>query len=801
MWSFFEFLNDDSVLTVLDVGAALTDSPIYQRMVDAKRARLIGFEPDADACKRLNEKFGQPHRFFPLFAGDGRPAIFHQTNWGASGSLFEPNTALQNKFRCLGDVTVPIAKHSISTTRLDDIDEITDVDFVKIDVQGSELAVFQNATRVLADAVLIQTEVCFVELYKQQPMFSDVDAFLRSQGYQFHDMLAGVRAFKPMLNARSSAPYFLRAFRQMLWADAYYVKDWMHLDRLPAVKLKHMAALLHDVLGSYDLAYLALQEMDKKSGTDVATRYLTRLEDEGVCVGDADDGAPLPLSALMTGEKPELPTPVAPFKTKTVEWSPIVLKTAEGISITVPASLKCISTYILLEQEQWFEKEVGYVRRWLKSGMNVIDIGANVGVFSLPIARRVGPAGNVFAFEPGGSNRRHLDSSRLENGLDNLRVSACALSDSEKAGWLEIKSSGELNSLIEGSPASSEDAERVRVSTLDVQALEGTWPSIDFVKIDAEGQEARIVAGGREFFRQQSPLVMYEVNNVGSQNNGLRWIFEALGYTTYRLLGDASCLVPFGSDESLDKYEVNLFAAKPDRAAGIASDGLLVTELTGFSLTDEEKNKALASLLDLPYARSFEFSPQDVRQCPYGNGLIAYAAYRFVELSPARRYAALCAAFETLHAYCEATPTSTATASLVRVALDLGHRLLVVDALTALLHVTDEPINQPFFPPCQRYEGLPCEGREADWFSAAAIEQLEISQEYSSLFAKKGLDRLQGLCLSPFASAEISRRAILRSARAGMALRDVSGYLNPAHQHQNPFYWSPTGLSEIFALL
>lgn len=798
MWSFFEFLDDDCIVTVLDIGAALLESPPYQSLVDAKRARLIGFEPDVGECAKLNKKYGEPHSFYPYFVGDGKPAIFHKTNWGATGSLFEPNTPLLDKFHCLGELVIPVAQHPVVTKRLDDIDEIVDVDFLKIDVQGSELSIFQNADRVLADAVLIQTEVSFVEIYKQQPMFSDVDKFLRSNGYQLHDFGAESRSFKPLLNSRSPNPHpLLRAFRQKLWGDAFYVKDWMHLDRLPPSKLKKLAALLHDIVGSYDLAYVALQAMDMQLGTEISARYLQRLEGDGICVADTAHTASL-VAELKGKINPS--APIIPLNPGADKRPSIVLTTEEGISISVPASLNCITTYVILEQERWFEKETHFILHWLQQGMNAIDIGANVGVFSLPMARRVGLAGRVFAFEPGSENRQHLERSRIGNGLDNLHISACALSDSAKEGWLQIESSGELNSLIEDSE-SSENAERVQVSTVDIQEQECSWPSIDFVKIDAEGQEARIVAGGRDFFRRQSPLVMYEVKSGLSYNTGLRWIFEALGYATYRLLGDASCLVPVSSDEALDSFELNLFAAKPDRAASMAVCGLLVTEPVVFCLADEERNKAIEGMLGLLYAQSFEFSKEDIFSCEYGEALIAYAAYRFVELSPARRYAALCAAFAVLSAHCANTPTSTGLASLARVALDLGCRLVAVEVLKELLDRTGERIEQPFFPPCRRYENLPSDGCEADWFYASVIEQLEISQAFSSRFANDSPARLQLLCESAFASAEMSRRTLLKLARTGMGRRDFSRYLNPNHQHRNPTYWTPSGLSELISLL
>ncbi|MGZ3033425.1 FkbM family methyltransferase, partial [Pseudomonas aeruginosa] len=83
-----------------------------------------------------------------------------------------------------------IADSRIATHRLDDIGEIDAMDYLKIDVQGSELAVFQNGRRRLAEVVVIQTEVSFLPLYKKQPVFGEIDLELRSQGFIPHALLA-----------------------------------------------------------------------------------------------------------------------------------------------------------------------------------------------------------------------------------------------------------------------------------------------------------------------------------------------------------------------------------------------------------------------------------------------------------------------------------------------------------------------------------------------------------------------------------------------------------------------------------
>lgn len=241
------------------------------------------------------------------------------------------------------------------------------------------------------------------------------------------------------------------------------------------------------------------------------------------------------------------------------------IRMSDGVTIAAPASLRSITTYVLLEQETWFEKEPAFLRRWLRPGMVAIDIGANLGVYSLPMARLVGPSGRVFAFEPGSEARRHLQRSREINGASHLHISPLALSDGKRSGRLVFGQSSELNTLN-----AAGEGEAVDISSLDDEAR--GWPAPDFVKIDAEGEEERILAGGQEFFARHSPLVMFEVS--ASDKMRLRHLFEAMGYRVFRQLVRPALLVPV--PPVLDDYELNLFAAKPDRVRLLMEQGLLV---------------------------------------------------------------------------------------------------------------------------------------------------------------------------------------------------------------------------------
>jgi len=262
------------VITVVDVGALPLPGAreFYAGLIDQGLCRVIGFEPAGDACERLNEEHGNDHTFLPYFIGNGEKGTFRLCNPEMTSSLFEPNTALLEKFQNLAELTQVVERSEVETRRLDDVEEARAADMVKLDVQGAELDVIENADAVLENAVVVHTEVEFVPMYKDQPLFAEVDQALRARGFSFHKFMgfAG-RAFKPLIVGDQNA-----LASQYLWSEAVYVKDFMALEVLTAEQILKQAIILHEVYGSCDMAHHILAEYDRKSGDSLAQRYLAK---------------------------------------------------------------------------------------------------------------------------------------------------------------------------------------------------------------------------------------------------------------------------------------------------------------------------------------------------------------------------------------------------------------------------------------------------------------------------------------------------------------------------------------------
>ena len=260
-------------LTIVDIGAMAVGEDIFDSLIAHEETEVIGFEPQADECARLNALHPK-RRYLPYFIGDGHRHTFHLTNSGLTSSLLEPDMAFLSAFTGLAEVCQVVDRAIVDTVRLDDVAEITTCDYLKIDVQGAEKMIFANAKRVLADTLVIHTEVEFAPLYRNQPLFGDVDAELRSQGFVFHCFTIPTgRAFAPVvLNGDLN-----RSVNQQLWADAVYIRDFMQLARLSDEQLLAFAALMHEVYASFDLATMLLTEYDRRRGDTCAQRYLAAL--------------------------------------------------------------------------------------------------------------------------------------------------------------------------------------------------------------------------------------------------------------------------------------------------------------------------------------------------------------------------------------------------------------------------------------------------------------------------------------------------------------------------------------------
>lgn len=210
----------------------------------------------------------------------------------------------------------------------------------------------------------------------------------------------------------------------------------------------------------------------------------------------------------------------------------------------------------------WEPTETDFIVSQLKAGQNFLDIGANLGWFSLYAAQAVGPTGHIYAIEPRSTTFQALKRTINENEFserctlwntalgEDSRISTLAWAPSERnqGHTFLLPPSELLKPGLEG--------ERVEIARLDDLNISR---KIRVIKIDVEGAEPSVIRGGMKLIEKDLPIVVAEVfprslKSQGEDPNEFLKILEPLGYKTYLLTdnGIGRAINHCGTD--LDSY-------------------------------------------------------------------------------------------------------------------------------------------------------------------------------------------------------------------------------------------------------
>jgi FkbM family methyltransferase len=257
---------------IVDVGANPLDSaPPYDPLLRAGAADVIGFEPNPEALAKLNAMKGPNETYLPHAVGDGRRHTLNFCLAPGMTSLLTPNPAVLDMFHGFPDWGRVTSTEELDTVRLDDIPETAGVEMIKIDIQGGELMALSHAKKRLKSTLVIQTEVEFLPMYVDQPLFSEVEIFLRKQGFMLHRFFPTVsRVVRPMMIDNN--PY--AELSQLFWADAIFIRDIIRPERLSDDQLLKMGAILNDCYRSIDVVLRLLSEHDRRTGGHLGEAYL-----------------------------------------------------------------------------------------------------------------------------------------------------------------------------------------------------------------------------------------------------------------------------------------------------------------------------------------------------------------------------------------------------------------------------------------------------------------------------------------------------------------------------------------------
>jgi len=177
----------------------------------------------------------------------------------------------------------------------------------------------------------------------------------------------------------------------------------------------------------------------------------------------------------------------------------------------------------------------------LKPGMVFIDVGANLGYYTLLGAKRVGPHGQVHSFEPAPLQFRHLTLNVETNQIANVVLNNCAVADRVGETQLFMSDGWNQGTHSLGMAQGNMRECRVKCTSLDEYVAEAGLCHVDVVKIDVEGAELLVCRGAsRTLTLLKPPVIVFEACEKWTQalshsTSHVKEFLEGCGYAIYRL--------------------------------------------------------------------------------------------------------------------------------------------------------------------------------------------------------------------------------------------------------------------------
>jgi FkbM family methyltransferase len=509
-------------LAFIDIGARGGAHPMVEPA--AELIRVLGFEPDAEELAQLQAKQASlpfaDARYSPFALADRADVLpLYLCEAPTNHSLKKPDEPFcrrygMAKFALVGETQVRCTTLD-AVLALDELRNFRAAELIKIDTQGAELEILSQARRALAgDTVAILAEVSFSPFYEKHGLFSEVELFLRGEGFSFHgfDRLH-YRSRKSLDKHRQHGR------ERLLYSDAVFFRDpFDHPERKFSVRNYQALFLSAALLGYHDFAL----ELAARAAT--APEERVALENAVHFWARHDPAQAMKTAILLQKKVRTEPARSAVWVGRFVDerrtqpdYDEFILRAPEPVlspPATASLGLNVIAEIPGLEKTDW-------AREWQAQPLGFIDIGARGGVHAMvePMAQWT----KVLAFEPDAAECERMRPEMAMSPFAHVELRACGIAGADGMADLHLLANPVNHSLLAPNELmagryairgfNEVGVARVPCRSLDRLLLgdmkdEPHWG--EFIKIDTQGGELAILQGAREVLTARTMTLSLE---------------------------------------------------------------------------------------------------------------------------------------------------------------------------------------------------------------------------------------------------------------------------------------------------
>lgn len=492
----------------LDIGAHLGETT-FERAGTHPGLVIYAFEPNV---KLAAERFDTVPNYtvLPMAVSEQNGFARFRLNTNSAASSLLPFDEQRLREWVGGEDLKTKNEVWVPTTRLDSFLEALGsppVDYLKIDTQGADFSVIRSAGDQLAHIRKIKLEVTVTstQLYQGAGSKAEVVDYLTRHGFalcseqpQTHGQEENLVFFRPGALPKDIRPL---NFDRLFPAGSDYRKLLRDLSDERLLALARCVAGLHP-LGTYP--GWTFSGAEEHPTPEVRFRQ----------------------AIWQTCGERKLDKPV-PFPW----YDGLQLNLYLGNDMSRPTFIGgCIEP-----------NEFVFMESVLKPGMVMLDVGANDGFFTIFAARRVGEAGQVFAFEPSEQEYNRLQANLALNQLHNVRPLKKAVADRNGQGLLRICEYGHEGQNTLGDfvhQVQGAGSQPVELCSLDEHFALENLSHLDFIKIDVEGAEYKVLLGARQLIGRFKPVILLELLDSALRKQGASaaeviGLLKELGYLIY----------------------------------------------------------------------------------------------------------------------------------------------------------------------------------------------------------------------------------------------------------------------------